>query len=157
VIDPRLQAFLANPVMVVASVRDSQGHAAIARCMGVRLNAGHAPVEVFISRTQWRRAVDALAPGSLIAVTVCRPESYETYQMKGAVAAVALPDAEGLAFAADYCRRITDHLLSLGPVLRQVRCWITTQDLICVRIRPERLFNQTPGPNAGNLLAQGQA
>lgn len=156
-IDPRLQAFLANPVMVVAASRDSDGRSAIARCMGVRLQPGGASFEVFISETQWAPAVKALTPGALIAVTVCRPESYETYQVKGAVETVTAPDAEGLDFAASYCQRITDHLLSLGPILRQVQCWITTKDLVCVRLSSVHLFNQTPGPNAGKLLAQGPA
>lgn len=154
VIDPRLQAFLANPVMVVLAAADETGRAALARGMGARVQAGEAAVEVFVSRAQWGGVVRALQSGARVAVTLSRPETYETYQIKGAVTACRSPDDDGLAFAAAYCERISAHLLSLGPLQRHIACWITTEDLVGVHVRVEQLFNQTPGPGAGDLLPQ---
>lgn len=153
-IDPRLQAFLANPVMVVLATSTTNGRAALARGMGVRVHPGNSTVEVFVSSAQWGDVVEALRPGVRLAVTIVRPETYETYQIKGTVLSRQSPDGDGMAFVAEYCERISAHLLSLGPIQRQIACWITTEDLVGFHVLTEHLFNQTPGPGAGDLLPQ---
>lgn len=152
--DPRLQAFLANPVMVVLAAGTKNGRAALARGMGVRVHPGNSAVEVFISRAQWGIIVAALQPGVRLAVTIVRPETYETYQIKGTVISRQSPDEDTLAFAAQYCERISAHLLSLGTLERQIANWITTEDLVGFHVLTEHLYNQTPGPGAGDLLPQ---
>jgi hypothetical protein len=153
VIDRELAAFLDRPVMLVTALRGSDGKAAIARGMGVRLSADRGQVDVLVSRAQWPKAVQGLKTEAPIALTACDPTDYTTFQIKGRL--LSFTDAEGpdLTLGAAYCARIFNHLKSLGVEDRQIGCWITAEDLVRLRFIPMAVFHQTPGATAGAIRA----
>ena len=153
VIDRELAAFLERPVMLVTALRGSDGKAAIARGMGVRLSAGRDMVDLLVSRAQWPKAVTDLEKGAPIALTACAPTDYTTFQIKGRLLSSAEADESDLALGAAYRGRIFAHLKSLGVEDRQIGCWLTAQDLVRLSFTPLAVFHQTPGAAAGAMRA----
>ncbi|HEX5379512.1 MAG TPA: pyridoxamine 5'-phosphate oxidase family protein [Phenylobacterium sp.] len=155
VIDPDLAAFMESPVMVVLATRSAAMRPAIARAVGVRLSPDRAVADLFVSRAQWPQAVDGLQPGAAMAVTVCNPPDYRTYQIKGRLAEVAPADADDHAVAGGYMSAVGQVLAELGVSRRQIASWLTTEDLLRLRLIPMSAFVQTPGPGAGAARTSG--
>lgn len=150
-VDERLSAMLGEPIMMVVAVAES-GSPRIARGVGARRLDPH--LDVFVSRTQWASTLDAVHLGGWLALTLCRPATYETYQVKGMVSAVARADSEDQAYAEAYMRRTFAHLAELGVGPRQMSAWLSPADLVRIRFKPEMAFAQTPGPGAGRPMPE---
>jgi len=153
VIDRELAAFLERPVMLVTALRSSDGKAAIARGMGVRLSMGGDIVDLLVSRAQWPKAVEDLQKGAPIALTACDPTDYTTFQIKGLLLACADADDADLSLGAAYRARIFAHLKILGVEDRQIGCWLTADALVRLSFTPLAVFHQTPGAAAGAIRA----
>ncbi|RAK51414.1 hypothetical protein [Phenylobacterium deserti] len=153
--EAKLAAFLAGPVMLVASVADPAARAAtIGRVMGVR-RAPPASLDLFIAGGQWTRMVESVRVGQALALTLCRPATYQTLQLKGPVTALVRADPAGAAVAHGYAEVTGAHLGALGVDASQMRPWLRTDDLVQVTFTPQEAFEQTPGPHAGSPMAFG--
>lgn len=139
--------------MLIAAATGADGGALIGRAMGVRPTQDWGGLDLFISRAQWTPMVEALAAPGWVALTLCRAETYETYQVKGPAEAAVPADADDKAFADGYVAEISSFLRALGVAPAQMAPWLTTVDLVRVRMAPQRLFQQTPGPGAGQAMA----
>jgi len=151
--DLRLRALAGEPVMMMVAAAGPDGRAALARGMGMRPTSDGAALDVFVSGGQWSRTLEGLRPGQPLALTLCRPATYETVQVKGPVLAVTRADADGLAWARAYVERTSPHLGELGVGDAQMRPWLRLDDLVQVRFAPDTAFEQTPGPRAGRPMA----
>ena len=146
--DAKLMSFLDGPVMLVAAVADLGGKPSLARVMGVRPAADGA-LDLFISAGQWGTTVEAVRPGRPLALTLCRPASYETLQVKGPVQHVRRADESGHAWAQHYAAITGGKLAELGVSDGQMRPWLRIDDLVQITFAPLAAFEQTPGPRAG--------
>lgn len=153
--DIKLAEFLRDPVMLVVASRGRDGRAAIGRAMGVR------PVpeglDVLVSAVQWPRLVDSWTEGARMALTLCRPSTYETYQMKGRIEAPRAAGADDLTFARAYYAGMSDLLRDLGVGERQIAAWFSEEELVRARFLTDDVFTQTPGPGAGRRIEMGPA
>ncbi|WP_374570413.1 hypothetical protein [Phenylobacterium sp.] len=154
-IDDRLGAFIESSVMMVVASRGVDGRAALARGLGARREPD-GRLGVVTSETQWPRAVTHLAPGAAVAFTVCRPTDYVTYQIKGELADIAPADAADRDMAGRYVERMTGVLMGLGVGPRQIACWLTSEGLLRLTLSPRMVFQQTPGPSAGEPMGAGR-
>jgi hypothetical protein len=150
-LSPRLEALLRQPAVMIASAQALDGRSAIARVMGAR-RRDDGGLDLMIAAHQWPEAVAGLVEGGPLALTVCRPCDYETYQMKGPARPPAPADAADLAFAADYIAAISAELRRLGVAERQIACWRTLEGLVRIGFTPIEQFAQTPGPGAGRAI-----
>jgi hypothetical protein len=153
--DSGLRAFIERPAMMVAATADAAGRPALCRVMGARPAEADGALDLFISARQWPRVLEVLGAGGRLALTVCRPETYETYQVKGQVEELAAPEAADQIFADGYVERMSAHLGGLGVEPAQMAPWLNASGLVRVRMRPQRTFSQTPGPDAGAPLPDG--
>ncbi|MNL03018.1 hypothetical protein D3C87_1235430 [compost metagenome] len=96
---------------------------------------------------------DDLRVGAQVAVTFSRPADYRTFQIKGVVTALTPPGPSDIAVATRYIQAVTGSLLDLGVLQTQVNHWLSSDDLITLRLRPGAVFAQTPGPGAGAQLS----
>lgn len=149
--DERLCAMLGEPIMMVIAVTGT-GAPRIARGVGARLVDPH--LDVLVSRTQWASTLDGIQVGGWLALTLCRPATYETYQVKGLVSATARADGDDQAYAEAYMKRTFAHLAELGVGPRQMAAWLWPADLVRIRFKPEMAFAQTPGPGAGRPMPE---
>jgi hypothetical protein len=154
-IDPDLADFLESPTTLVLATRGVAAPPTVARGVGLRLSPDRAVIDVFVSRAQWPRALEGLQAGSPVALTACSPGTYRTYQIKGRLAEMARADAEGHELAERYRSDIGKVLVGLGVEARLAAHWLTTDDLVRLRLIPVTVFLQTPGPKAGAARMPG--
>lgn len=147
ILDEKLRQFLQGPVMQVLCVGDADGRPVIARGCGLLIDAdGH--IELLLSTWQWPRAASLLRRGCAIAVTFMQPASYECYQIKGDAAVVAAT-GEHIDAARRYIAQTFASLRTLGLPRPLDDAYFTYADPIVLRIKPERIYVQTPGAGAG--------
>lgn len=144
-----LRAFLEQPVMMVVAVGEADGGAALGRCLGLRLPAEDGAIEVVFSAGQWPDLARLAVPSCTVALTLVHPGTYRTYQLKGRIEAVGDGDAEDMALAHGYIDRMIGMLGALGVERDVIDHWCGIDAVMCVAIRVEDLFDQTPGPGAG--------
>lgn len=151
VFNPELDAFLTSPVMILAAAQGADGAAALGRVMGARRGDG-ARLDVFVSRAQWPRLVEALQPGAPVAVTFSRVQDYRTYQLKGRLLSLAAASADDVAFVERYQHAIGRMLGSVGVPHVFIARWLIREDLVTLSLDTDAVFVQTPGPGAGQPL-----
>ncbi|WP_296743101.1 hypothetical protein, partial [Mesorhizobium sp.] len=110
-------------------------------------------IDLLMSAWQWPETAANLATGAAVAVTLARPSDYVSYQLKGTVTAVGPADAEDEAHAGRYIATITSVLGGLGLDTTLAEPWQTDRELLRIRMKPAQVFLQTPGSQAGRLVA----
>jgi hypothetical protein len=87
-----------------------------------------------------------------VAVVCTEPLSHDSVQIKGVTRGVRLAPPADQAFVADRLEGFADVLQELGlprRVTRSVAHW----PAFAIAVSVEQVFEQTPGPKAGNPLA----
>ncbi|NLS05974.1 hypothetical protein HGP14_21770 [Rhizobium sp. P32RR-XVIII] len=149
---PELVDFIESPVMTLFATRDEAGRPMIGRGSGVRVDRQSGHLHFLASRCQWPKAVGEALPGRPIATTYVRASDYKACQIKGRVLAVGPADAAGRALGQAYVAEQLARMLALGVTRMQLSGTLSDEDLICLTIEPQAIFEQTPGPGAGRRL-----
>jgi hypothetical protein len=152
VIDSEIGSLLEGAVMMVVATSDASLRPSIARAVGARRIDDGVLLDIYLSSAQWPTAVANCTPGAPIAFTFCRPTDYRTYQIKGRVIETVHAAASHREDAADYIAGVATVLFGLGVTRQQFAHWITAENLVRIRVKPRDLFQQTPGPGAGQRL-----
>jgi len=154
VIDLALAAFFEGPVMMIFATRGAAGGPAIGRGVGGRVVADGREVEFYAGGRQWAEALGSLSVGDPVALTFCRPADYRTFQLKGPLLAIAPASPADAERSAAYSDAMGEGLRALGLADVQLAQFLRPADLLTLRVRPTAIFAQTPGPGAGEPLAQ---
>jgi hypothetical protein len=153
-LDTARAAFLGGPVAINVASRSAVLAPSIARAYGCRVSEDRRRVVIFLSSSRSESVLRDLGAGAPIAVIFSRPKTHESLQLKGMRASV-LPlgpgDRErmrtyGKAFAAEICT------LGYPAEFAQALLAGVDEDAVGVAFRPNALFEQTPGPHAGERL-----
>ncbi len=147
VIDDELAGFVESHVMIIVGTAGPE----IGRAVGARADRAAGRLALLVSAWQWPEAIAGLVPGGRVAITFARPADYVSLQLKGMVEDVRAAADGDRARAAGYIAGITETLTGLGLDPRIVEPWQSDRDLVRLDIRPEAVFVQTPGPQAGRL------
>lgn len=152
-IAPELARFVAGPVLMTLATRDAANRPMIARGSGGRvIDEEGGRIEVAVSASLWPETIANVRDNGMFGVTFVQPADYRAYQLKGR-AVLREPDDTDRARAAAYVTRTERLLADLGVSVALIRCWLTAQDLRIVVLGVDRIFEQTPGPRAGAVVA----
>lgn len=154
---PDQVAFLQGPLSMNVGAVGHDGWPCVTRVQGLVVARDRQSLTVLLSASRGQAVLDALAAGSAFTLVASRPATHATLQLKAArVERVAATAAHKLASARSvealgaelvalgYAERLTDALATILP----------TDDLVGLRFSPEIVFDQTPGPRAGTVLAR---
>jgi hypothetical protein len=150
-------AFLQGPVSmnVAATGRDGWPH--VCRAQGCVITRDRRTVTLLLSANRGREVLDALDAGSGIAAVFSRPSTHATLQLKAAHAARTALNTALRECNEHYAQAFADELKALqrfGADLKQNLITVmTSHDLVALRFAPDIVFDQTPGPAAGRVLA----
>ena len=146
---PQLAEHFAGPLMPILAVRDDRFRAAIARAIGVNLDADSGHLDIFVASALWLDFMRALKPGAIVAVTATHPGTYVSYQVKGPVETIDRAEDCDVARGRLHIDRMLGLLNTLGSTRQQLSHMYTVDGLVRVRMRITEVFEQTPGPAAG--------
>jgi hypothetical protein len=154
---PEQVAFLQGPTSMNVGAVGRDGWPCVCRAQGVMVGRDRRTLTVLLSAARGCAVLEALDAGSGITLVVSRPSTHATLQLKapGATRVAATPAQRAAsgrcvdAFAVElealgYAQHLHAQLMQLLP----------TTDLVGLRFAPAIVFDQTPGPQAGQVLAR---
>jgi len=149
-------AFLQGPVSINVAATGRDGWPRVCRAQGCVVARDRRMVTVLLSARRGREVLDALDAGSGIAAVFSRPATHATLQLKAGQASRAALNATLKACNTRYAQQFADELVGLGygaDLGQGIVNLMATSDLTALRFAPEIVFDQTPGPAAGRVLA----
>lgn len=149
-IDTELAAFAADGRALIVGAVDDEGAPHATRGWGFRLEAdGTARV---VLDAEDGRGIRCLAGGSAIAVTATDVRTLESRQFKGTSTEIVEPDEADLAAVDHYLEMFFDEIVATDGTPRPVLDRIVPSRYVACRFHVERVFDQTPGPDAGRAV-----
>jgi hypothetical protein len=150
-------AFLQGPVSMNLGAVGRDGWPCVCRTQGVVVARDRRSLTVLLAAARGRAVLDALDAGSAVTLVASRPASHATLQLKAASAARIKVSATHREVNARYAAALGTELGGLGygeALVEGLIAMLTTSDLVALRFRPDIVFDQTPGPDAGRVLAR---
>lgn len=147
-------AFILRYTSISVAARDAQHRPAIARAAGCTVSLDRRQVTVFLCPANAQFVLHNLRATGAIAMVATRPTTHAALQLKGTVSSIAaLSAAERAAMEAHQLSFIAE-LGTLGYAPELIRALLDShRDCLAVCFEPQQIFNQKPGPKAGEPLA----
>jgi len=157
VLDATQAAFIQQRVSISIGARGADNMPSITRGLGVRVSPDRCRVTVLVPAQASRQVLEDLRDNGTIAAVFTRPSTHQTLQLKGRDAEIAAPAPEDRTVCAAWQESFVAELLELGYEERFARGVFAglTDELVAVRFTPDAVFEQTPGPSAGQQLGSG--
>ncbi len=153
---PDQVAFLQGPVSMNIGAVGRDGWPCVCRAHGCVVARDRRSLTVWLSAQRGKNVLDALDAGSAVTLVISRPATHATLQLKaGSATRVAVSAAHKLASARCVAALGAEFdALNYGsemPAL--VTAALPADQLVGLRLAPEVVFDQTPGPQSGKVLA----
>jgi len=149
-------AFLQGPVSINVAATGADGWPLVCRAQGCVVARDRKSVTVLLSARRGRDVLLALDAGSGLACAFSRPATHATLQLKARNSSRVPVTALYRECAAQGIQAFANELASLGygeDLASAVVTAVAASDLVALRFLPEIIFDQTPGPDAGRVLA----
>jgi len=150
-------AFLQGPASMNVGAVGRDGWPCVCRAQGVMVTRDRRALTVLLSAMRGRAVLDALDAGSAITLVVSRPATHATLQLKAAAATRTKVGTAQRACSERCVAAFAGELQTLGygaGVEPALAALLPTHDLVALRFVPDIVFDQTPGPDAGRVLAR---
>jgi hypothetical protein len=156
-IDHKLAMFLESGVSVILGTRDTGLKPELVRGWGPRVREDGRRLDICLALGGAEATLENLRANGQLAMTVAHPCTYRSVQIKGRCVAIAEPDHDDLAaverhrdaFARQSEPVGVSQAFSLAFWQREL---VRSPVLVRISSAPERIFDQTPGPRAGEPL-----
>ena len=154
-IDEELAAFLQSGVSVHAASRDAANVPCLVRGVGCRVSADRRQLTIFLLAAQCGQMLRDFADNGAIAFFASQPSTHRTVQLKGADAKVGVPQPGDERHVESQREAFLRDLVGVGYEAGLPRTLLAGDwaDAVSVTFTPTAVFAQTPGPNAGTLIA----
>ncbi|MGZ3418640.1 MAG: pyridoxamine 5'-phosphate oxidase family protein [Polyangiales bacterium] len=147
--------FVEGGVSLLVGTRDESLLPEAVRAVGATVSTDRTRVTLLFNEAVSARTLANIEAGSAVAVTFSRPIDHRTVQLKGPVASVRAGTDADRVVAERYLSAFTEALYLVGmsrALVRRVRVW----PAVAVEVAIAELFQQTPGPTAGERLARAR-
>ncbi len=157
ILTPDQVAFLQGPLSMNVGAVGRDGWPCVTRAQGVVVAPDRRSLTVLLAASRGRTVLDALEGGSAVTLVLSRPATHATLQLK-ASRAERVPVRPAHRRASAHCvAGFAAELASLGygdTLVTTLARLLPNDDMAAVRFVPEIVFDQTPGPAAGRVLAR---
>ncbi|WP_434623478.1 hypothetical protein [Azospirillum sp. B2RO_4] len=156
--DETVRRFLDRSLSVNVATSDSNARPLVARAVAARVSPGMSPggerLTVLIDGRANAALVAAVAETGRLAVVFTEPSTHRSIQIKDDCASVAIPTAEEAALPGPYIDGFIAELAGMGFTDSFVRAVMAFDpaDLVALHLDPADVFDQTPGPKAGERI-----
>jgi hypothetical protein len=158
VLPPDVAAFVQGGVSITVASRDDRLVPSIAKGVGCRVGAG-AELTVFAFACAAETVARDVARHGEVAVVFSQPTTNRTVQVKGHGAAIVAAQPADAAVVRRYLALFAAELQPLGWDQHYVDALLghDPSELLALRIVVSGLFQQTPGPGAGQAMTLPRA
>jgi len=148
-IDDELATFLQpGPFSVIVAACSVELEPETVRAWGLRLLDDRRTIEVCVGREPARRLVELLHQRDAVALAIANITTYQALQLKGRCVELGEADDADSARVRAHGEAFVEGLQQVGIGAEAARGMLVS-DVVRLRIVPDRMFNQTPGPEAG--------
>lgn len=153
-LDEAVRRFLDRSLSVNVATSDSVGRPLVARAVAARVSQDGGRLTVLIDGRANAALVAAVAGTGRLAVVFTEPSTHRSIQIKDNHATVADPTAEEAALPGPYIDGFSAELAGMGFTEAFVRAVMAFDpaDLVALHLDPAEVFDQTPGPKAGERI-----
>lgn len=149
---PELITFVEAGLSVLVGTRDARLFPECVRAVAARVERSRRELSVFVPVATGAVTVANLRDNGRIAVCFTRPRDHRSLQIKGSMIALREATPRDRPFVDTYRAALGDELAWVGLPLRLSRRMVHWP-CHAVRLRIESLFDQTPGPGAGDPVS----
>jgi hypothetical protein len=153
-LDETVRHFLDRSLSVNVATSDRDGRPLVARAVAARVSPGGERLTVLIDGRANAALVAAVAETGRLAVVFTKPSTHRSIQIKDDAATVAAPTVEEAALPGPYIDGFIAELAGMGFTEAFVRAVMEfdPSDLVALHLDPAAVFDQTPGPKAGERI-----
>jgi hypothetical protein len=142
---------------VILGTRDARLAPAIVRAWGIQLLPAQNEVRLCIAECSARRVLENIADNHQIAITLTRPTTYRSIQLKGRALEAGPPSDGDLEEVRRHRAAFVEEAMAVGlSEAVAARLYQAEMDvsptMVLVRVAIDEIFDQTPGPSAGARL-----
>ena len=137
---------------VLVGAVDLKGFPACCRGIAMAGGASEATVTAYVPVATSRDLIASVAATRRIAVSITRIIDHESMQIKGTAANVRLAREDEREFVESRLQNFADALADIGQPRRITR-GIAHWPAFAIEVNVEHVFEQTPGPKAGNPMS----
>jgi hypothetical protein len=151
-----IAAFLEGGQLISLASRDVDYRPSMASALACRVAADLRSLTILLPRMQaWQLLADVAGSGRLAAV-FSQPRSHRSIQIKARNAIESVPDSNDIALIASQTESAALALKSVGydADLLGVMFEYAVGDLTAIELEVDEIFDQSPGPRAGQRLGQ---
>lgn len=154
-IPPDLLAMIARGVSVNVGSRDAALRPSVMRAMASDVSGDGRTITVYLARRQSEQLLLDIGTTGRIAVMFSEPSTNRTVQVKASRAETRNAVASDEAVLQRYLQSMEVEIERVGYRRELTRAMLACRldDLVAVSFTPEQVFEQTPGPRAGQLMA----
>jgi len=147
--------FIQGHVTMVVASRDVARRPVLVRALGCAVSVDRRELRLFMSQRQSGDLQACLRQTQAVAAVFTRPSTHRSLQVKGCDARVQAPTAADREALQRYRRLCAEELGSLGYTEAFTHALLATglDDALVVSFTPHTVFEQTPGPAAGERIA----
>lgn len=156
-LSPEHAIFLEGPLSMNVGAVGHDGWPCVARGQGLIVARDRRLLTVLLSASHGRAVLDAVEAGSAITLVASRAATHATLQVKARGASWARATTAQKAASTRCLAAFGGELSDLGYGIgldRVLPALFPTDDLVALSLAPEVVFDQTPGPQAGTVLAR---
>jgi Pyridoxamine 5'-phosphate oxidase len=156
-INGKLKDFLEGGVSVIVGTRDSRLVPEITRAWGPSVSKDRRRIRLCIPLATSRKTLENLEENGQIAVSFSLPSNYQTVQLQGRCDRTSEPVPADLAAVERHRAAFCSVNEKIGVPRHHVESFWrreleTSSAMVMIRVMPEEVFDQTPGPDAGSPL-----
>ena len=137
--------------VLLASV-DGKGMPACCRAIAVNSGDGFRTLTVYVPVATSREIIANVASSRRMAISVTHPLEHYSVQLKGTTTSIRLARDDEQDFVETRVLDFSDVLFEIGlprKITRSIAHW----PAFAIDVNVEQVFEQTPGPNAGNPMS----
>jgi general stress protein 26 len=155
---PGLVAMMARGVSVHVGSCDAQSRPSVMRAMASHIDDARGAVTVYLARRQATQLLADIEATGRIAVMFSEPSTHVTVQLKATRATCRDATQHDQPRLDAYLASMEIEIQRVGHPARVTRAMLACalDDIVAVEFEPEQVFEQTPGPKAGKLMAGGR-
>ena len=150
-ISERLRKCVQSGLSIIVGTADKDHVPSTCRAIAIRTNDDFETVTVYLPVATSHETMANIATTRRLAVACAEIPSHETTQIKGVTQSVRLAPPSDEAFVRERLDALAGSLDSIGLPRRIMRTF-AHWPAFAVDVTVEEVFDQTPGPNAGNRL-----
>lgn len=155
----RTVAFIEREVAIDLACASADHHPSSCRGFACRVSPDRQRLTVFVRREEAHQLLQDVLTQDTIAVVFCLPETEAAIQVKGRQVALSAVSADDMLDIQRYRDAFIDSIVRIGHPRPFAETYMAVEagQMVAISFQPDAVFEQTPGPRAGQPVGQEAA